>query len=98
MVATLSSATVSPKSREDETIPSDPSGDVQSEGGAGRELGGGKTPVELAEKFKGHRNPIGEWRAELLEDAAEVFATTAHKRGAGRTSKAARQAGPGEAG
>jgi transposase-like protein len=49
---------------------------------------GDKTLVELAEQFKGHPNQIGQWRAELLERAAEVFPTTADKRDAGPDLKA----------
>src|SRR5215207_8729565 len=44
---------------------------------------GDKTLVELAEQFKVHPNQIGQWRAELLERAGEVFATTADKCDAG---------------
>jgi transposase len=46
-------------------------------------IGGDRTLVELSEQFKVHPNQIGQWRAELLERAAEVFATTAEKRDAG---------------
>jgi transposase len=44
---------------------------------------GDKTLVELSEQFKVHPNQIGQWRLELLERAAEVFATAAEKRDAG---------------
>jgi transposase len=44
---------------------------------------GEKTLVELAEQYKVHPNQIGQWRMELLERAAEVFATAAEKRDAG---------------
>jgi transposase-like protein len=41
---------------------------------------GERTLVDLAEEFKVHPNQIGQWRLELLERAAEVFATAAEKR------------------
>jgi transposase len=44
---------------------------------------GEKTLVELSEQYKVHANQIGQWRAELLERATEVFATAAEKREAG---------------
>ncbi|MCC6195254.1 MAG: hypothetical protein IT518_12360 [Burkholderiales bacterium] len=44
---------------------------------------GEKTLVELAEQYKVHANQIGQWRLELLQRAAEVFATAAEKRDAG---------------
>ena len=44
---------------------------------------GDKTLVELAEQFKVHPSQIGQWRAELLARAAEVFATAGDKRDAG---------------
>ena len=44
---------------------------------------GDRTLVELSEQYKVHPNQIGQWRAELLERVAEVFATAADKRDAG---------------
>ena len=44
---------------------------------------GDKSLVELAEQFKVHPNQIGQWRMELLERAAEVFASAGEKREAG---------------
>lgn len=44
---------------------------------------GEKTLVELSEQYKVHPNQIGQWRAELLERAVEVFATAAEKRDSG---------------
>jgi transposase len=44
---------------------------------------GDRTLVELSEQFKVHPNQIGQWRGELLERAAEVFATAAEKREGG---------------
>ncbi len=44
---------------------------------------GEKTMVELSEQYKVHPNQIAQWRGELLERAAEVFATAAEKRDAG---------------
>src|SRR6185295_7640458 len=40
---------------------------------------GEKTLVELSEQYKVHPNQIGQWPAELLERAGEVFATAAEK-------------------
>ncbi|MEP7181455.1 MAG: hypothetical protein ABI886_04635 [Betaproteobacteria bacterium] len=37
----------------------------------------------MAEQYKVHPNPIGQWLLELPERAAEVFATAAEKRDAG---------------
>jgi transposase-like protein len=51
-------------------------------------LRGEKTLVELYEQYTVHPNQIGQWRAELLERAAEVFATMAEKRDAGPDVKA----------
>ena len=49
---------------------------------------GDRTLAELGEQFKVHPNQIGQWRTELLQRAAEVFATTADKRDAGPDLKA----------
>ena len=49
---------------------------------------GEQTLVDLAEQYKVHANQIGQWRLELLERAAEVFATAAEKRDAGPDLKA----------
>ena len=49
---------------------------------------GEKTLTELAEQFDIHPNQITQWKAELLEGAAEVFATAAEKTGeAGPSAK-----------
>jgi transposase-like protein len=44
---------------------------------------GDKALVELPEQYKVHPNQIGQWRMELLERAAVVFATAAEKHDAG---------------
>jgi transposase len=46
-------------------------------------LKGDKTLVELSQQYNVHPNQIGQWRLELLERAAEVFATATEKREAG---------------
>ncbi len=52
---------------------------------------GEKTLVELSEQYKVHPNQIGQWRAELLERAAEVLERTnrhqpsLHDRSSGKT-------------
>ena len=44
---------------------------------------GEHTLVQLAERFDLHPNQITQWKTELLQRAAEVFATAAEKRDAG---------------
>jgi transposase len=41
------------------------------------------TLVQLAERFDVHPNQITQWKTELLQRAAEVFATAAEKREGG---------------
>ena len=44
---------------------------------------GEKTLIELSERFDVHANQIGQWKQELLQRAAEVFATEAERRESG---------------
>lgn len=51
-------------------------------------LKGDQTLAQLAERFDVHPNQISDWRAELMERAATVFASASQRREAGIDVKA----------
>jgi len=50
-------------------------------------FGGDKTIVQIAEKYGVHPNQVSEWKKQLLEKGADIFAGASEKKGKASQSK-----------